>query len=284
MEHLSHPAEPILILLFEPDFCIHLCLYITFTCYSVAYNQFSILYDHYIISPTALSCAAIKKKDSLLSWSFPFLTISWSSRVQFHQFLALSIHTFVFICHFCFQGFVIFLFEWQQVSSGLQDSSQYSGRSQQCCNLDGLDSSSNFQLLSRLLAWMHLCNLQRNLPNSIYDTYSICHFSVVACPVSRDCRIHRLHLGRGVCPDNEAFISFLFIHVYFSFLRIFFCSSIFFLFVLLASFTIQVLYFCSDSFGDNNIVISSFAPVSFVDYGRWNIFLTTYLSLWFQFV
>ena len=32
----------------------------------------------------------------------------------------------------------------QQVSSGLQDSPQYSGWSQQCCNLIGLDSSSDF--------------------------------------------------------------------------------------------------------------------------------------------
>ena len=32
------------------------------------------------------------------------------------------------------------------VSSGLQDSSQYSGQSQQCCSLNCLDSSSDFQL------------------------------------------------------------------------------------------------------------------------------------------
>ena len=38
-------------------------------------------------------------------------------------------------------------FEWQQVSSSLHDSSQYSGRSQQCCSLDGLPMSSNFQVL-----------------------------------------------------------------------------------------------------------------------------------------
>ena len=37
-------------------------------------------------------------------------------------------------------------FEWQQVSSSLQDSSQYSGRPQQCCSLDGLHSSSNTPL------------------------------------------------------------------------------------------------------------------------------------------
>ena len=33
--------------------------------------------------------------------------------------------------------------KWQQVSSGLQDSSQYPVRSQKCCNLDGLDSFSD---------------------------------------------------------------------------------------------------------------------------------------------
>ena len=35
--------------------------------------------------------------------------------------------------------------ERQQVSS-LQDSSKYFGRSQQCCRLDGLHSSANFQV------------------------------------------------------------------------------------------------------------------------------------------
>ena len=37
--------------------------------------------------------------------------------------------------------------EWQQVSSSLQDSSQDSGRSQQCCHLDSLYPSANFQVL-----------------------------------------------------------------------------------------------------------------------------------------
>ena len=35
--------------------------------------------------------------------------------------------------------------EWQQVSSSLQDSSQDSGRSQQCCHLDSLYPSATFQ-------------------------------------------------------------------------------------------------------------------------------------------
>ena len=37
-------------------------------------------------------------------------------------------------------------FEWQQVSSSLQDSSQYSGRLQQCCRLDSLYPSTNLPL------------------------------------------------------------------------------------------------------------------------------------------
>ena len=40
--------------------------------------------------------------------------------------------------------------EWQQVSLSLQDSSQYSGRSQQWCRLDGLHLSANFQVLQSL--------------------------------------------------------------------------------------------------------------------------------------
>ena len=38
-------------------------------------------------------------------------------------------------------------FDWQQVSTSLQDSSQDSGRSQQCCHLDSLYPSANFQVL-----------------------------------------------------------------------------------------------------------------------------------------
>ena len=41
-------------------------------------------------------------------------------------------------------------FEWQQVSSSLQDSSQYSGRHRQCCRLDSLHPSANFQVLQAL--------------------------------------------------------------------------------------------------------------------------------------
>ena len=42
-------------------------------------------------------------------------------------------------------------FEWQQVSSSLQDSSQDSGRSQQCCHLDSFYPSANFQVFQAFI-------------------------------------------------------------------------------------------------------------------------------------
>ena len=37
--------------------------------------------------------------------------------------------------------------ETEEVSTGLQDSSQDSGRSQECCHLDSVYPSANFQVL-----------------------------------------------------------------------------------------------------------------------------------------
>ena len=48
-------------------------------------------------------------------------------------------------------------FEWQQVSSSLQDSSQYSGRPQQCCRLDSLHPSANFQVLQAVQQFFSYC-------------------------------------------------------------------------------------------------------------------------------
>ena len=42
-------------------------------------------------------------------------------------------------------------FEWEQVSSDLQESSQDSDRSQQCCHLDILYPSANFQVLQTFI-------------------------------------------------------------------------------------------------------------------------------------
>ena len=52
--------------------------------------------------------------------------------------------------------------EWQQVSSSLQVSSQYSGRSQQCQSLDGLHLSSYFQVLQSLYQSFGGCTERTN--------------------------------------------------------------------------------------------------------------------------
>ena len=62
--------------------------------------------------------------------------------------------------------------EWEQISTGVQDSSQYSSRSKQRETLNGIDSSSDFQLfqaLSKLLATVP------NEPISIGITVTIFH-------------------------------------------------------------------------------------------------------------
>ena len=64
--------------------------------------------------------------------------------------------------------------EWQQVSSNLQDSSQYSGWSQQYCILDELNLSSNFQLF-QLPFQMHQLQLVSSSPS-----YSTAFFSSLA--------------------------------------------------------------------------------------------------------
>ena len=48
--------------------------------------------------------------------------------------------------------------EWQQVSTGLQDSFQYSSRSHQCCNLDSLNSSSEFLSFTSLFQTFGNCS------------------------------------------------------------------------------------------------------------------------------
>ena len=61
-------------------------------------------------------------------------------------------------------------FEWQKVSSSLQDSSQYSERSQQRGSLDGQKSFFNFQLFQSLIQSFVDCTKRNN-----YKWYN-CHF------------------------------------------------------------------------------------------------------------
>ena len=64
-------------------------------------------------------------------------------------------------------------FEWQQVSSSLQDFSQYSRRSQQCCSLDSLHPFCYFQVLQSLYQSFGDCTKNTN-----YNWYNR-HFHVL---------------------------------------------------------------------------------------------------------
>ena len=63
-------------------------------------------------------------------------------------------------------------FEWQQVSSNLQDFSSYTVWSQQCCSLDSLNSSSYLQVLQSLYQSFGNCTKRAN-----YNSYHR-HFHV----------------------------------------------------------------------------------------------------------
>ena len=62
--------------------------------------------------------------------------------------------------------------EWQQVSSSLQNSSQYPGRFQQCNSLDDLDSPSDFQFLQD--SFRAFGDLSKHTKNNLY----LCHPNV----------------------------------------------------------------------------------------------------------
>ena len=75
--------------------------------------------------------------------------IKWSVCNSKSLLLLLSFTPLEFFTWVLADGFSL-EFEWQQVSSSLQDSSQYSGHPQQCCRLDTLYPSANFQVLQAL--------------------------------------------------------------------------------------------------------------------------------------
>ena len=69
--------------------------------------------------------------------------------------------------------FFFFEFEWQQVSPSFQDSSQYSGRSEYSRSLDGLHSSSYFQVLR--LQYQSFIDWTKSTNYNVYH----CHFHVL---------------------------------------------------------------------------------------------------------
>ena len=97
-----------------------------------------------------------------IPYGSPFPTVVSSLILVLCKFVAFAFYMFdrfvIFIIIFAHWEFFTSVlvdgfsleFGLQQVSSSLQDSSQYSGRSQKCSSLDGLYSSANFQVLQSL--------------------------------------------------------------------------------------------------------------------------------------
>ena len=81
-------------------------------------------------------------------------------------------HSYSFYYHYYFIPWQFFTsvladgfpqeFEWQQASSILQDSSQYSGKSQQWCSFDSLHPSRYFQVLHSLYQYFRDCTKSTN--------------------------------------------------------------------------------------------------------------------------
>ena len=80
------------------------------------------------------------------------ITVTFMFHIFFHSLIILLLLLFTpveFFTSASADGFSQ-VFEWQRVSSSLQNSSQYSGHSQQYCSLDGLHISTKFYVLQSL--------------------------------------------------------------------------------------------------------------------------------------
>ena len=110
--------------------------------------------DHWILGVNPLFFKLQNCLDRAV-WCF---RCSWVKEYLWQLFRVLQLRSFCLLLFFTpLEFFTSVLadgfsleFEWQQVSSSLQDSSHYSGRPQQCCHLDNLYQSANFQVLQAL--------------------------------------------------------------------------------------------------------------------------------------
>ena len=138
----------------------------------------------------------------LFLWSYlnflhisEWITLSIQSCLVSYSFCANLLHSLVII----FSPWEFFTsalaesfpleFEWQQVSSSLQDFSQYSDRSQQCCSLDSPHLSPYFQVIQSLYESFGDCTKSTN--NNWYNL--LFHVSQFFNSLARS-RLHSLSL------------------------------------------------------------------------------------------
>ena len=83
------------------------------------------------------------------------------------------------------------VFEWQQVSSSLQDSSQYFCQSQQCCSLNSLHLSSYIQVLQSLYQSFGDCTKNIQFPSKVHVLIFLFAYPQFYSVVSRDSQVPR---------------------------------------------------------------------------------------------
>ena len=128
-------------------------------------NSFSLLSKHFVTDPRTPATIGITvtfifywyfgslaKSKYLSIFLLSFVFTLWSARMANYTGwqVLLLLFTPIRVFHTSVSRWFLTKFEWQRVSSSLQDSSQYSDQSQQCSSLDGLHSSFYFQVLQSL--------------------------------------------------------------------------------------------------------------------------------------
>ena len=122
---------------------VRFCLFVVF---KYLYNCFS---SHLCLLVIVLPIIMLSVLFLVAIISLSLLLWMWSSILLLLLLMILLFTLLEFLTSALADGLSL-EFEWQQVYSSLPDSSQYSGRSQQCWSLDGLHSSTDFQVIQSL--------------------------------------------------------------------------------------------------------------------------------------
>ena len=93
---------------------------------------------------------------------------------------------------------------WEQISSGLQDSPEYSSRTLQCCGLDDLDSSSDFQFLQS--PFLTVKNRYKHTVTAHTLPMSEC-WPRMSIELKKDREVIQKET-RTVCDEKKIFLSF----------------------------------------------------------------------------
>ena len=86
--------------------------------------------------------------------------------------------------------------EWQQISSSLQDSPQYSGQSRQCCSLDSLHPSRYFQVLQSFYQSFGDCTKSTNY-NWYHHHHHVVPLARISLTLSRHFSLSFITSGRS---------------------------------------------------------------------------------------